>query len=215
MSTDASTAKQLLSAMIPVLLILLLALLTAVAPEERQLGAAIRTVFLHVALSRAGLIGLLVAGLAGLAALITAREDFSRMARALATSALIIFALGFAVSVVAQLQSWNGLALREPRVLLAMNEIAVAVIALVLAAWLKAPRLSGALLLALAIFVAWGQLGAENVLHPGEAISESGSAAIRFTGLALQGLSLGLWAWGSWWLLLWERSAASRPLADR
>jgi hypothetical protein len=181
------------------------AALVIFSPAEQTLGEAVKVVYVHVALSRAGGIGLLVAGLIGIAVLITDGDSLDRWLKAAGIVALAIYALGFIVSIAAQALSWGGIAWREPRVAAALNGLAVGLIVVILAGWVPWRRLRGARYVGLAAFIAWTQMNATNILHPGSAISSSPSGLIRFTGLALLVLTLIAGAW-----VVWE-IASSKP----
>ncbi len=187
------------------LFLLIGTLLVIFSPAEQTLGQAVKVIYVHVALSRAGGIGLLIAGLIGIVVLITDSERIYRWLQLTGIVALSIYALGFVVSILAQVISWGGIAWREPRVATALNGVAVGLIVVILASWFPWRRLRGALYIGLAIFIAWTQMSATNVLHPGNAISTSSSNLIRFTGFALTGLALLAGAW-----VVWE-AATSKP----
>lgn len=190
-----TTIRRLL---VSTLLLLAGVLLVIFSPAEQTLGQAVKVVYVHVALSRAGGIGLLIAGLIGIAVLITNSEPLDRWLRITGIVALAIYALGFAVSILAQAVSWGGIAWREPRVAAALNGLAIGLIVVILAGWLPWRRLRGVLYGGLAAFIAWTQMNATNILHPGNAISTSSSGLIRFTGSALTGLTLLAGAWVVW-----------------
>ncbi|GAB4480371.1 MAG: hypothetical protein Kow00124_26980 [Anaerolineae bacterium] len=171
------------------------ALVVWLSPAEQTLGAAVKVVYVHVALSRAGAIGLLIAGLLGLATLITGRAGLWHWTAVIGGVALGIYAAGFAVSIIAQAVSWGGIAWREPRVAAALNGLAIGAIVVVLAGWAGQRRIGGLLYALLGSYITWSQITAADILHPGDAISTSTSAAIRFTGLALLVLALLAGAW--------------------
>jgi hypothetical protein len=189
--------------------IALMALILIVSPADRVLGSAVKIVYLHVALSRAGAAGFYAAGLAGLAALATGSERLAGWMRAAGWAGLILFVAGFLVSGVAQMASWGGIAWREPRVAGALNLLAAAVAVQVLDGWLRQARAGGLLRALLAAFQLWMALNTPNVLHPGSAISGSSSAAIQLTGAALAGLGLLLGVWIVWQLRV--RAAPDPP----
>jgi hypothetical protein len=175
------------------------AALVIAAPAEQTLGQAVKIVYVHVALSRAGAIGITLAGLLGLTVLVTASKRLAGWMRSLGWAALGLFAAGFAVSIVAQAASWGGIAWREPRVSSALNILAAAAIVQVLDSWLPWAKARGAARLALAVFQVWADGQVSDVLHPaGSAISSSPSSAIQLTGVALLALALALGVWIVW-----------------
>ncbi len=181
------------------------ALVVAFSPSEQTLGAAVKVVYVHVALSRAGAVLLGAAGLLGLAVLVTANEPLARWMRALAWAGLTLYALGFAVSILAQVTSWGGVIWQEPRVRIATNMLAAAAIVEALVWWLKHPRWEGLVRAMYAAGLWSANLRADNVLHPGNAISGSTSAAIQWTGILLLALALLIGVWLAW--QIWQRLA--------
>jgi hypothetical protein len=169
-----------------------------IAPSEQTLGAGVKIVYVHVALSRAGMIGFYLAGLVGLAALVSASERLAAWMRAISWAALGLAVAGFLISGVAQMASWGGIAWDEPRVVAALQVLAAAAIAQVIAAWAPWVRVRGLAYVLLAAFQLWTAQGAANVLHPGNAISGSTSPAIQAAGVALLALALLLGAWIVW-----------------
>lgn len=183
--------------------VLLLALLAVIlSPAEQMLGAAVKWVYVHVAFSRAGGIGFIVTGLVGVVVFFTGNELLSGWMRSIGWVSLALFIIGFLISIIAQAASWNGIAWREPRVSGALNVLAVAVIVQILNAWLNWVQGRGALRVLLAAFVLWTELRAENILHPGDAISASGSAGIVVANWVLLACALLLGVWGVWQLRL-------------
>lgn len=176
-------------------------LVVVFAPQERTLGGAVKLVYVHVALSRAGMIGFVAAGLIGLAALALAEQRLGRWMAAAGWAALALYGGGFLVSLGAQIVSWGGIAWREPRVLTAANIFAAAIIVQIVAMWLPWLRVRGALRAVFGLAQVWLSARAPNVLHPGAAISTSTSGAIRSTGVLLLGIALALGAWLTWMLV--------------
>lgn len=181
-------------------IVALLAGLTVLSPAEQTLGQAVKIVYLHVALTRAGWIGLLAAGLIGLGLLISGREAWDRWLAPVFWAGMGLYIAGFLISLAAQAASWGGIAWQEPRVASALNAIAAGVIVGVLSMWVPWPRVRGGLAAAFAVYLGWVTVGAESVLHPGAAISGSGSAAIILSTWGLVGLALALGAWIVYWV---------------
>jgi len=171
------------------------ALIVWLSPAEQTLGAAVKTVYVHVALSRAGALLVFGAGLLGLAVLITDRPALLRVSTALGVSGLGLYTAGFLVSLIAQISAWGGIAWREPRVAAALNGLAFGALALIAVWWLPWRRARGAVWTALAALLGWMQVRASSILHPGAAISGSDSPAIRLAGFALLALALVAGAW--------------------
>ncbi len=182
-------------------------LVLVLAPTEQTLGQGIKMVYLHVALTWAGMAGFAVAGLLGAAVLVTARigaegkpEWLASGMLALGRAALGVYAAGFVVSMAAQQINWGGLFWSEPRTIGALQVLGVALIVQVAIAWVPWMWARGLLSAALAVFVFWLGRG-ESILHPENAIGGTSSGGIRGTFLVMFALcSLGM-VWAVWhWL---------------
>ncbi|HOA23237.1 MAG TPA: hypothetical protein PK801_08005 [Aggregatilineales bacterium] len=188
------------------------AVVITLTPAEATLGQVVKVVFVHVAFSRAGAIGLYIAGLAGLAVLARPSEQLVWWMQAVGWAGLILFAIGFIVSGVAQMMSWGGITLQEPRVAAGANVLAVALIAQIAALWLPWPRVEAVLHILVAAFQAWVSLTTPNVLHPAGAITSSTSGALRLSSAVLLLLALLLGAWIVWMFRVYGPLRPATPL---
>ena len=195
--------------LIPAAAIVAAALLVLTAPAERTLGDGIRVVYVHVALTWAGAVGLVAAGLVGGALAFTGREWLRPWMAAVGWVGWGFYLAGFLVSMGAAQVNWGGvnaLFWREPRTVGAIQVLAVALIVLVLGGWLRWPRVQGALNAVLAAFVAWSSLGTTTfILHPSAAVGASSEGVqARFAAVFLLSCLGGAWsvwrlrrAWGA------------------
>ena len=169
--------------------------LALLAPAEKTLGEAIRYVYVHVALTRAGMWGFYLAGLIGLVVAISSRARLQEWAQVLAWVSFALFFAGGIGSIFAQQTSWGGLLWEEPRNRTSLSVMAAALIVLVLNHWIPWTRARGLLYLGLAVYVAWIIPRTPLVFHPANAVSSSPSAAIRWAFLALTVIAclIGLW----------------------
>jgi hypothetical protein len=105
------------SLILPAVLVLffLIAIFTILGPSEKTLGGNIRIVLLHGAWVWTGIVGFTVAGLTGLAALLTGRSSLHRLSKALGISSLFYWLTYLPMSLVVMQMNWNGLYLDEPR----------------------------------------------------------------------------------------------------
>lgn len=181
-----------------VALLLIGTILVLTSPAEATLGEIVRIVYVHVALSRAGMLWIVAAGLLGLVVLVFGGGRIAAWMRGAGWAGLLLYAGGFAVSLIAQVTSWGGIAWREPRVMAAGNVLAVATIVQALCTWVGAPRLRGILRAALAAILIYANMRAVNVLHPGNAISGAASGAIQLSGYLLLAVALLLGGWIAW-----------------
>ncbi len=179
----------------------LLSLLTAAvlvvwfAPAERTLGQGIKVVYVHVSLTWAGMLGFTVAGLLGLALVVTRNPDLQRWNRVISRVALLWFAAGFIMSLAAARVNWGAIYWQEPRVLASVRFLVAAALVQFVTRSGTSPRISGILSAFLALFLMWSILGTPRVLHPGSPIRTSSSKAIQLTFIILPTLSTLVAAW--------------------
>jgi hypothetical protein len=177
-----------------------IALLTAFGPAEKTLGVNVRVVYLHGVWVWAALVGFLLAGLAGLAGLLTRRDSLHRWSRALGRTGLLFWITYIPISMWAMETNWNGLFLAEPRFRLA---VIFAIGGLLLQAGLilmEAPiwaSLGNLLYLAALLFA----LGATpNVMHPPAPILNSDARRIQlFFGVLFLLALFAAWHVARWW----------------
>ncbi|MGC8780901.1 MAG: hypothetical protein ACP5UQ_08565 [Anaerolineae bacterium] len=155
-------------------------------PQEKTLGPIIKLVYLHGALSRAGMIGFWAAGLAGAAYLWRQDAAFLRWSKALLWSGWAYWVAHFVVSMPATRLTWGPwVAWGEPRVTMTLQVIVVGLVVTLADRLLDGRRFAAAanLLLAAAVFVLVERTGV--LRHPLDPIGASPSAALRAIYLAL------------------------------
>ena len=100
--------------------VIVIALLALLGPEEQSLGSNVRIVYLHGAWVLAAELAFIVAGLAGLIALITKRDLFHNWSAAFGRTGIVFWVTYLPLSLWAMQTNWNGLFLVEPRFRLAL-----------------------------------------------------------------------------------------------
>jgi len=100
--------------------IFLIALLALFGPEEQSLGSNVRIVYLHGAWVLSAELAFVIAGLAGLFALITKRGTLHNWSAALGRTGIVFWVTYLPLSLWAMQANWNGLFLAEPRFRLAL-----------------------------------------------------------------------------------------------
>jgi hypothetical protein len=168
------------------LCVLLAALILILMPGEKTLGWIIKIVYLHGALSRAGMIGFWAAGIAGLVYLIRPRPALARWTAALLLCAWGYWATHFVVSMPATRLTWGPwIAWGEPRVTMTLQVLVAGLVVLVITRLLKDDRFTAAAALLLAVAVAF-LVGRTGVLrHPLDPIGSSPSTLFRLIYLLL------------------------------
>ncbi len=155
------------------------------APDEQTLGQGIKSVYVHVALIWVGLAGLVIAGLMGAGVIIWANKKLSAWMQTIGWVAMIFYAAGVGMSIMASKVNWGNVFWQEPRMRVALNMLAVVLILEIVISWVSWIRLQGLLSFGLVVTVAWSTFDAPLVLHPRNPITTSSSSGIQFTFLGL------------------------------
>ena len=166
-------------------IVVLAALLLRLAPAEQTLGSGITSVYVHVALTWAGMTGLTVAAALGLAAAILGRPKLQDWAYVIAWVGLGSFAAGLVMSAMAAGINWGNVFWQEPRFNSALQILAVGLIVQVINTFPTTYRLRGLIQALPAAILIWLTTVTPLILHPGNAARSSPSTAIRFTFLGL------------------------------
>ncbi|MCX6031493.1 MAG: hypothetical protein NT169_19610 [Chloroflexi bacterium] len=161
-------------------------LILALMPAEKTLGPVIKLVYLHGALSRGGMLGLIAAGGVGLAYLVRPRPALARWTAGLALSGWGFWVLHFIVSMPATRLTWGPwIAWGEPRVTMTLQVIGVGLAVLIVSRLVDSTAFTAAanLLLGATVALLVGRTGVFR--HPLDPIGESPSATLRLIYLAL------------------------------
>lgn len=177
------------------LIILLAATILIFAPEERELGSGIRSVYVHVAMIWTGMSGIVLAGLLGLGAAVFNKADLQSWAKSITWVALGMFAGGVIMSIVAAGINWGGVFWQEPRTNTVLQVMAFTLIVQVINSWPVSLRIRGGLNFLLACLLLFLVFTTPLVLHPGDAARTANSLAIRFTFITLYVLCMTAAAW--------------------
>jgi hypothetical protein len=179
------TSRRRFWLLIGVCVVLAVVVLWAI-PAEKTIGQVIKIVYLHGALSRAGMLGFVAAGLCGLAYLIRPRQAVGRWSRALLISGWCFWAAHFLVSMPATRLTWGPwVAWGEPRVTMTLQVLAAGLLVILVTGLLKDLRFAAAanLLFAIAFAVLAARTGV--LRHPLDPIGSSPSTMLRLFYLAL------------------------------
>ena len=162
------------------------AVILILMPGEKTLGWVIKIVYLHGALSRAGMVGLWAAGIAGLIYLIRPRPALARWTAALLLCGWSYWLAHFIASIPATRLTWGPwIAWGEPRVTMTLQVLVAGLVVIVITRLLKDARFTAAATLLLAVAVAF-LVGRTGVLrHPLDPIGSSPSTLFRLVYLLL------------------------------
>jgi heme exporter protein C len=162
------------------------ALILVLMPAEKTLGQVIKIVYLHGALSRAGMVGFWAAGMSGLLYLIRPRPALARWTPALLLSGWGFWAAHFVISMPATRLTWGPwIAWGEPRVTMTLQVLLAGFVVVLITRLVKDLRFTAgaAALLAAAVALLVGQTGV--LRHPLDPIGTSPSAVLRLVYLLL------------------------------
>ncbi len=155
-------------------------------PAEKTLGQVVKIVYLHGALSRAGMAGLVAAGVVGLAYLVSRRSSLLCWAQGLLLSGWGFWVAHFIVSMPATRLTWGPwVAWGEPRVTMTLQLMAAGLVVIAITRLVGDARFTAlaTLLLAVAVLVMAGYTGV--IRHPLDPIGTSPSALLRLVYLML------------------------------
>ncbi len=161
-------------------------LILLLMPLEKTLGQVIKIVYLHGALSRAGMIGLVAAGVTGVVFLFTRRPRLAAWTRGLLLSGWIFWVAHFIVSMPATRLTWGPwIAWGEPRVTMTLQLIAAGLVVLLVTWLVKDDRFTAVAAALLALAVAWLAFATGVIRHPLDPIGSSPSITLQLVYLAL------------------------------
>lgn len=197
-------------------LVLLLVCVVAAAvilllmPLEKTLGQVIKIVYLHGALSRAGMLGLIGAGAAGVAYLATRRPALAAWTRGLLLSGWLFWVAHFIVSMPATRLTWGPwIAWGEPRVNMTLQLIAAGLVVILISWMIKDARFTAFASALLALAVGWMAFSTGVIRHPLDPIGSSPSATLQLVYLVLLIPIIAAMALVAW-RLTWERNRETR-----
>jgi len=177
------------------------------APQERTMGTTIRPVYLHVAATVAGLTMLYAAAGLGLARTAGMLPRLDPWLRPLWAGGIVMFGLGFVLSLMAAQVAWGGIFWAEPRVRTSVGVLAVGMVV-----WAVAPRVTentgGHLLWPVSLTGIMAMLGsAQRVIHPEGPIQDVTPWSIKGTFYGLTAVML-LVGWGVMQLMSQDEATA-------
>jgi len=169
--------------------VVLIAIVSAFGPEEKNLGTNVKLVYIHGAWVLAAELALIFAGLLGFAALFAEflmkkkelADKFYTWSQALGLTGIIYWVTYLPLSMLAMQSNWNGLFLAEPRFRFALT-FAVAGILLQIGLWImNDKRLLAMANIAYIIVLRVVFANAANIMHPPPSpIFNSGNYTIMF-----------------------------------
>lgn len=174
---------------------LLILLLVLISPEEKTLGAGIKIVYTHVAVTWTAMVGFGLMAVLGILAGLGVLPQLTKWLDPISWVSLGFWVLSIGLSMWASMVNWGGIPLGEPRYVATFNLLAVVVITQVLKSWLKNERIRGLLNTLPAAYFLYAVFGAKMSLHPNDPIGTSESIGIQlaFYGMFAMVLLAGVW----------------------
>jgi hypothetical protein len=171
-----------------VILVILIVVVTLLAPADRVLGEATRLVYVHGAIIRVILGTFLLSGLCGLIYLLNKTATWAAWSQVLMETSLLLWIPYLISATIATLQTWGAIAWFEPRWLVTLQISVIAPVAYGVSQVVKKPIVTAALnvIVAVTIFVLTRSTGL--ILHPIDPIGSSGSSGIIGSYAILLGL---------------------------
>lgn len=195
-------------ALIPMLLLLVGAVIVIFGPDERTLGASIKSVYIHATFSVTGRAGLTLLGILGLIAFIRNAPTVERWAQRIGWVALALFSVGILASMISAAMTWGGVFLDEPRLKTATQIAALTLVVQILCSWMTNTRFRAILHIGLAFAINWLIGITELVMHPANPVMDSNARAIQMTFLTLFILCSIAAGWIVW---QWEQTSKLQP----
>jgi hypothetical protein len=166
--------------------VVLAAIILILMPLEKTLGQVIKVVYLHGALSRAGMIGLMAAGVTGVLFLVTRRTVLAAWTRGLLLSGWLFWVLHFIVSMPATRLTWGPwIAWGEPRVTMTLQLSAAGLVVLLISWLVRDDRFTAGAAALLALAVGWLAFATGVIRHPLDPTGSSPSTTLQLIYLLL------------------------------
>ncbi len=182
------------------LLLAVIALITAFGPPEKSLGENIRVVYLHGAWVWTSLAVLIASGVIGLAAILRRNPSLHSWSRALGRTGLLFWITYLPISVWAMQTNWNGLYLAEPRWRLALIFAISGLLLQIGLTLIDQPELTSAANLAFILTLLLFLSGTREVMHPRSPILSSDSRLIQiYFAILVTATLLVAWQIARWW----------------
>jgi hypothetical protein len=185
-----------------ILLVLGMAVLTVLGPEEKSLGQNVRIVYLHGAWVLTALVAYIASGVVGLVALLTHKSGAHDWSKALGRTATVFWVTYLPLSLWAMQANWNGLYTSEPRFRIAVIFAVGGVLLQVGLSIINHAIATSAANVVFAAALGWALSNTSSVLHPPPSpIFNSGIASIEIFFVVLNLVALlAAYQLTRWWL---------------
>ncbi len=159
-------------------------LIALLAPAEKQLGDAVKLIYLHAGLVLVSMLLVTAVGALGLLYLLTGRGIFFAWAKPAKAVTLIFWFVYLTSSVIAMRLTWGGIIWNEPRLMLAASIFLVLIAIYLISMTFNAPRAIASLNLMMGVSVWVLVARVPAVMHPtSNPITSSSSNPIKLDTL--------------------------------
>ncbi len=148
-------------------------------PEEKTLGSAIRMIYLHGAWVWTGVILYILAGIAGLIAVVARKQQVHRWSAAFGRIAVFFFITYLPMALLVMQQNWNGLFFAEPRWSIPFSLTVASVLVQTGIYFINQPVLTSLINMGFGTLLVMNFTKLQSVLHPESPIQQSGSMLIK------------------------------------
>jgi hypothetical protein len=185
-----------------ILLVLAMAVLTVLGPEEKSLGQNVRIVYLHGAWVLTALVAYIASGFLGLIGLLMRRAGAHDWSKALGRTATVFWVTYLPLSLWAMQANWNGLFISEPRFRIAVIFAVGGVLLQIGLSIINHAIATSAANVVFAAALGWALSNTSSVLHPPPSpIFNSGIVSIEIFFVVLNLVALlAAYQLTRWWL---------------
>lgn len=173
----------------------LVGVILALSPNEKDLKSGIKIVYVHVAAIWTGLSLYVISGVFGVGAVALGRMFWLRWGRVLLWMAIAWYGFGVGASLAAAKINWGAIFWSEPRLAMSLRVLIVSLPIAAGALWVRAPRWGGLVVMGPVAFLLFSLWMTPLVLHPRNPIQSATSASIQYTFLGLFVLFLAFSLW--------------------
>ena len=169
----------------PALILIILAVVLMLIPDESVMGAGIKYVYLHVALVFTGTLGFALMGITGIIILILNKEALFYLVISLGWVSAAAYTFSILVSMISASIFWGSVSFTEPYMAMSIQVLLAAMvvqISYLLIPWIK---LKAVMSLIPIIFLLWLTNTTKMVLHPASPIRDSSSSIIKISFIAV------------------------------
>lgn len=179
---------------IPIIIFLLTIIVVIISPEEKEIAAGIKPVYVHVSLTWTAMLLFFVSGLIAITNIIKRSEKIDKWLKHIFGVALAFHLSGLIMSIISSYINWGGVRLGEAKFQTTIYILIFGGIALLLMNLVKISQINSVLALIPAGLLIWASNQGQIGLHPSDPVMNA-PASIKYTFLGLFLLMICLASW--------------------